>query len=246
MCFCPFGLQHPEGIRGPGGSCVALCAKGLVCLSCCRFRLVAEPAGSIMVAPSLYGGADDGEAPDDPWAAAAREADLNVDDDTTEIYTRPRRAWRRGEAGETPDGADNGPPTAGNHEQSLSGDRNVREETWDDPAWQSWEGYSGNRNIFSGGPRHWNQWSEGWPWNDWAADGWNSQTSSTTAGYDAAGRLWRRLPRGPERLPELLQGGLPATTPGTGSPKAATSGRRALRGRPAATRRIAVEESARR
>ncbi|CAE7840260.1 EIF4E2, partial [Symbiodinium sp. KB8] len=140
-----------------------------------------------MVAPSLYGGADDGEVPDDPWATAAREANQSADDDTAEIYARPRRAWRRGEAGETPDGASNGPPTTGNHEQFLPGDRNVREETWEDPAWQSWEGYDGTRNFFSGGPRHWHQWSEGWPRNDWATDGWNSQSSSTTAGYDTAG-----------------------------------------------------------
>ena len=166
---------------------MSLCVQKGLYASCCRFRLVAEPAGSIMVAPSLYGGADDGEVPDDPWATAAREANQSADDDTAEIYARPRRAWRRGEAGETPDGASNGPPTTGNHEQFLPGDRNVREETWEDPAWQSWEGYDGTRNFFSGGPRHWHQWSEGWPRNDWATDGWNSQSSSTTAGYDTAG-----------------------------------------------------------
>ena len=102
------------------------------CASSSRFRLVAEPAGSIMVVASSLGGRVDDEPPDDPWARGARPDRGHPSRDDEQAQQRPRRAWRRSDYGEPPDGADGVTSATRNHEpvtMSLKAERKRSLET---------------------------------------------------------------------------------------------------------------------
>ncbi|OLQ05448.1 hypothetical protein AK812_SmicGene11376 [Symbiodinium microadriaticum] len=128
----------------------------------------------MVVASSLGGRADD-DPPDDPWARGARPDRGHLSQDDEQGQQRLRRAWRRSDIGESPDGADGATPAAGNHEPDdgvpQSGTRTVP----DHGAWENWNGPSHAQHE----GWNWSQWNYGWEWKDWSQDNWTSRTSST-------------------------------------------------------------------